>query len=95
MEETDDGLEERRPEDGEGEGGARGGDDESIDSPSFLPSFLPAESVFWQRCSVLIPIKALLCPPSSKRKKGKREREHYDTLPWSASKEKAISLFAA
>ena len=27
---------------------------------SFLPSFRP--SVSWQRCSVLIPIKALLCP---------------------------------
>ena len=51
----------RRPGMGTGaDAGGRGGDD-SIDSfPSFLPPFRP--SVSWQRSSVLIPIKALLCP---------------------------------
>ena len=61
------------------------GDGESID-------FLPSESIFWQRCSVLIPIKALLCPlPSSESEE--EEREYFDTLPWSASKEIGYSIY--
>ena len=66
-------------------GGDNAGDGESID-------FLPSESIFWQRCSVLIPIKALLCPlPSSESEE--EEREYFDTLPWSASKEIGYSIY--